>query len=93
MTRISLQMNMPIRRKIRCLSSLTFLLMIAILVSFFAVAQYFVIVLHKRVQTLHTFQILGARKQDLHRMCLWEALLQVLRQFSLVLHLGVVLPP
>ncbi len=74
-------------------SSLTFLLMIAILVSFFAVAQYFVIVLHKRVQTLHTFQILGARKQDLHRMCLWEALLQVLRQFSLVLHLGVVLPP
>ena len=55
-------------------SSLTFLLMIAILVSFFAVAQYFVIVLHKRVQTLHTFQILGARKQDLHRMCLWEAL-------------------
>ena len=41
--------------------------MIAILVSFFAVAQYFVIVLHKRVQTLHTFQILGARKQDLHR--------------------------
>ena len=43
-------------------SSLTFLLMIAILVSFFAVAQYFVIVLHKRVQTLHTFQILGARK-------------------------------
>ena len=56
-------------------SSLRFLLVAAILVSFFAVAQYFVIVLHKRVQTLHTFQILGARKQDLHRMCLWEALL------------------
>ena len=69
-------------------SSLTFLLMIAILVSFFAVAQYFVIVLHKRVQTLHTFQILGARKQDLHRMCLWEALFAGLAAVFLGFALG-----
>ena len=69
-------------------SSLTFLLMIAILVSFFAVAQYFVIVLHKRVQTLHTFQILGARKQDLHRMCLWEALFSGLAAVFLGFALG-----
>ena len=69
-------------------SSLTFLLMIAILVSFFAVAQYFVIVLHKRVQTLHTFQILGARKQALHRMCLWEALFAGLAAVFLGFALG-----
>ena len=69
-------------------SSLTFLLMIAILVSFFAVAQYFVIVLHKRVQTLNTFQILGARKQDLHRMCLWEALFAGLAAVFLGFALG-----
>ena len=69
-------------------SSLTFLRMIAILVSFFAVAQYFVIVLHKRVQTLHTFQILGARKQDLHRMCLWEALFAGLAAVFLGFALG-----
>ena len=69
-------------------SSLTFLLMIAILVSFFAVAQYFVIVLHKRVQTLHTFQILGAREQDLHRMCLWEALFAGLAAVFLGFALG-----
>ena len=69
-------------------SSLTFLLMIAILVSFFAVAQYFVIVLHKRVQTLHTFQILGARKQDLHRVCLWEALFAGLAAVFLGFALG-----
>ena len=69
-------------------TSLTFLLMIAILVSFFAVAQYFVIVLHKRVQTLHTFQILGARKQDLHRMCLWEALFAGLAAVFLGFALG-----
>ena len=69
-------------------SSLTFLLMIAILVSFFAVAQYFVIVLHKRVQTLHTFQILGARKQDVHLMCLWEALFAGLAAVFLGFALG-----
>ena len=69
-------------------SSLRFLLVAAILVSFFAVAQYFVIVLHKRVQTLHTFQILGARKQDLHRMCLWEALFAGLAAVFLGFALG-----
>ena len=55
-------------------SSLRFLLVAAILVSFFAVAQYFVIVLHKRVHTISTFLTLGAKNRDLRLMCLWEAL-------------------
>lgn len=55
-------------------SSLRFLLVAAILVSFFAVAQYFLIVLHKRVHTINTFLTLGAKKRDLRLMCLWEAL-------------------
>lgn len=55
-------------------SSLRFLLAAAILVSFFAVAQYFLIVLHKRVHTINTFLTLGAKKRDLRLMCLWEAL-------------------
>ena len=55
-------------------SSLRFLLVAAILVSFFAVAQYFLIVLHKRVQTINTFLTLGAKNRDLRLMCLWEAL-------------------
>lgn len=42
-------------------SSLRFLLVAAILVSFFAVAQYFLIVLHKRVHTINTFLTLGAK--------------------------------
>ena len=74
-------------------SSLTFLLMIAILVSFFAVAQYFVIVLHKRVQTLHTFRSLAQENRTYTGCACGKLFLQVLRQFSLVLHLGVVLPP
>ena len=55
-------------------SSLHFLLVAAILVSFFAVAQYFLIVLHKRVHTINTFLTLGAKNRDLRLMCLWEAL-------------------
>lgn len=55
-------------------SSLRFLLVAAIMVSFFAVAQYFLIVLHKRVHTINTFLTLGAKKRDLWLMCLWEAL-------------------
>ena len=55
-------------------SSLRFLLVAAILVSFFAVAQYFLIVLHKRVHTINTFLTLGAKNLDLRLMCLWEAL-------------------
>ena len=55
-------------------SSLRFLLVAAILVSFFAVAQYFLIVLHKRVHTINTFLTLGAKNRDLRLMCLWEAL-------------------
>ena len=55
-------------------SSLHFLLVAAILVSFFAVAQYFLIVLHKRVHTINTFLTLGANNRDLRLMCLWEAL-------------------
>jgi putative ABC transport system permease protein len=55
-------------------SSLRFLLVAAIMVSFFAVAQYFLIVLHKRVHTINTFLTLGAKKRDLRLMCLWEAL-------------------
>ena len=55
-------------------SSLRFLLVAAILVSFFAVAQYFLIVLHKRVHTINTFLTLGAKNWDLRLMCLWEAL-------------------
>lgn len=55
-------------------SSLRFLLAAAILVSFFAVAQYFLIVLHKRVHTINTFLTLGAKNRDLRLMCLWEAL-------------------
>lgn len=55
-------------------SSLRFLLVAAILVSFFAVAQYFLIVLHKRVHTTNTFLTLGAKNRDLRLMCLWEAL-------------------
>lgn len=55
-------------------SSLSFLLAAAILVSFFAVAQYFLIVLHKRVHTINTFLTLGAKNRDLRLMCLWEAL-------------------
>lgn len=55
-------------------SSLRFLLVAAILVSFFAVAQYFLIVLHKRVHTINTFLTLGAKNRDLQLMCLWEAL-------------------
>lgn len=55
-------------------SSLRFLLAAAILVSFFAVAQYFLIVLHKRVRTINTFLTLGAKNRDLRLMCLWEAL-------------------
>lgn len=54
--------------------SLRFLLAAAILVSFFAVAQYFLIVLHKRVHTINTFLTLGAKNRDLRLMCLWEAL-------------------
>ena len=54
--------------------SLRFLLVAAILVSFFAVAQYFLIVLHKRVHTINTFLTLGAKNRDLRLMCLWEAL-------------------
>ena len=55
-------------------SSLRFLLVAAIMVSFFAVAQYFLIVLHKRVHTINTFLTLGANNRDLRLMCLWEAL-------------------
>ena len=55
-------------------SSLRFLLVAAIMVSFFAVAQYFLIVLHKRVHTINTFLTLGAKNRDLRLMCLWEAL-------------------
>lgn len=55
-------------------SSLRFLMVAAILVSFFAVAQYFLIVLHKRVHTINTFLTLGAKNRDLRLMCLWEAL-------------------
>ena len=55
-------------------SSLRFLLVAAILVSFFAVAQYFLIVLHKRVHTINTFLTLGAKNRDLRLMCLWESL-------------------
>ena len=55
-------------------SSLRFLLVAAILVSFFAVAQYFLIVLHKRVHTINTFLTLGAKNRDLRLLCLWEAL-------------------
>ena len=44
-------------------SSLRFLLVAAILVSFFAVAQYFLIVLHKRVHTINTFLTLGAKNR------------------------------
>ena len=55
-------------------SSLRFLLVAAILVSFFAVAQYFLIVLHKRVHTINPFLTLGAKNRDLRLMCLWEAL-------------------
>ena len=55
-------------------SSLRFLLAAAILVSFFAVAQYFLIVLHKRVHTINTFLTLGAKNRDLRLMCLWESL-------------------
>ena len=55
-------------------SSLRFLLVAAILVSFFAVAQYFLIVLHKRVHTINTFLTLGAKNRNLRLMCLWEAL-------------------
>ena len=55
-------------------SSLRFLLVAAILVSFFAVAQYFLIVLHKRVHTINTFLTLGAKNRDLRLMCLWETL-------------------
>ena len=55
-------------------SSLRFLLVAAILVSFFAVTQYFLIVLHKRVHTINTFLTLGAKNRDLRLMCLWEAL-------------------
>ena len=55
-------------------SSLRFLLVAAILVSFFAVAQYFLIVLHKRVHTINTFLTLGAKNRDLRLMCLLEAL-------------------
>ena len=55
-------------------SSLRFLLVAAILVSFFAVAQYFLIVLHKRIHTINTFLTLGAKNRDLRLMCLWEAL-------------------
>ena len=54
--------------------SLRFLLVAAIMVSFFAVAQYFLIVLHKRVHTINTFLTLGAKNRDLRLMCLWEAL-------------------
>lgn len=54
--------------------SLRFLLVAAILVSFFAVAQYFLIILHKRVHTINTFLTLGAKNRDLRLMCLWEAL-------------------
>ncbi|WP_347475240.1 FtsX-like permease family protein, partial [Faecalibacterium prausnitzii] len=54
--------------------SLRFLLVAAILVSFFAVAQYFLIVLHKRIHTINTFLTLGAKNRDLRLMCLWEAL-------------------
>ena len=55
-------------------SSMRFLLAAAILVSFFAVAQYFLIVLYKRVHTINTFLTLGAKNRDLRLMCLWEAL-------------------
>ena len=55
-------------------SSLRFLLVAAILVSFFAVTQYFLIVLHKRVHTINTFLTLGAKNRDLRLMCLWETL-------------------
>lgn len=55
-------------------SSLRFLLVAAIMVSFFAVAQYFLIVLHKRVHTINTFLTLGVKNRDLRLMCLWEAL-------------------
>ena len=55
-------------------SSLRFLLVAAILVSFFAAAQHFLIVLHKRVHTINTFLTLGAKNRDLRLMCLWEAL-------------------
>ena len=55
-------------------SSLRFLLVAAILVSFFAVTQYFLIVLHKRVHTINTFLTLGAKNRDLRLMCLWESL-------------------
>ena len=55
-------------------SSLRFLLVAAIMVSFFAVTQYFLIVLHKRVHTINTFLTLGAKNRDLRLMCLWEAL-------------------
>ena len=66
--------------------SLRFLLVAAILVSFFAVAQYFLIVLHKRVHTINTFLTLGAKNRDLRLMCLWEALLPGLRQLLQGLH-------
>ena len=45
-------------------SSLRFLLVAAILVSFFAVAQYFLIVLHKRVHTINNFLTLGAKNRS-----------------------------
>lgn len=72
-------------------SSLRFLLVAAILVSFFAVAQYFLIVLHKRVHTINTFLTLGAKNRDLRLMCLWEALLPGLQQLLLGLHWAAVL--
>ena len=50
-------------------SSLRFLLVAAIMVSFFAVAQYFLIVLHKRVHTINTFLTLGAKNWDCSSCC------------------------
>ena len=68
--------------------SLRFLLVAAILVSFFAVAQYFLIVLHKRVHTINTFLTLGAKNRDLRLMCLWEALFAGLAAVAAGLALG-----
>lgn len=56
-------------------SSLDFLLVAAFIVSFFAVVQYFIIVLRKRAETAETFLILGASRRDLILLCLWEAIL------------------
>lgn len=69
-------------------SSLRFLLVAAILVSFFAVAQYFLIVLHKRVHTINTFLTLGAKNRDLRLMCLWEALFAGIAAVAAGLALG-----